>query len=102
MNEVTELLKSMIAQDTKYVESMRRSLKDDELTILRLQNKLRSLEKEIEERKQIIEEHRNQFTSISEATQKKVKLETSTKQQMEKGSSTVQMIKLVKSLERHS
>ena len=101
MKEVTELLKSMIAQDTKYVESMRRSLKDDELTILRLQNKLRSLEKEIEERKQIIEVHRNHFTGISETAQTKVKLESSTKQQMEKGSSAAQMIKLVKSLERH-
>lgn len=102
MKDVTELLKSMIAQDTKYVESMRRSLKDDELTILRLQNKSRNLEREIEERKQLIKEHRNNFTSISEATQANVKLELSTKQQMEKGSSTTQMIKLVKSLEKQS
>jgi hypothetical protein len=100
MKDVTELLKGIIAQDAKYIESMRCSLKDDELTILRLQNKLRSLEKEIEERKQLIKEHRNHFTGISEVTQTKVKLEPSTKQQTEKDSSTAQMLKLVKSLER--
>ena len=56
MKEVTELLKRIITQDVKYVESMRRSLKDDEFTIIRLQNKTRNLEKKIEELKKLIKE----------------------------------------------
>ena len=74
MKDTTKLLKRIISQDTKYVESMRRSLKDDELTILRLQNKSRSLEKEIEERKQLIKEHRNHLMSTSEEAQTKAEL----------------------------
>jgi len=35
------------------------SLKEDELTILRLQNKASCLQKEIEERKQLVKEYRN-------------------------------------------
>ncbi len=102
MKEVTELLKGIIAQDTKYIESMRRTLKGDELTILRLQNKLRSLEKKIEEGEHLIKEYRNHCTGISETAQTTVKIEPSTKQQTEKDSSTAQMIKVVKSLEKQS
>ncbi len=95
MKDTTKLVKRIISQDTKYVESMRRSLKDYELTILRLQNKSRSLEKEIEERKQLIKEHRNHFRDISEAAQTKAELVPSTEQQMDKQSSTTK-IELVK------
>ena len=95
MKDTTKLLKRIISQDTKYVESMRRSLKDDELTIRRLQNKSRSLEKEIEERKQLIKEYRNHLMSTSEAAQTKAKLVPSTEQQMDKQSSTTK-IELVK------
>ena len=95
MKDTTKLLKRIISQDTKYVESMRRSLKDDELTILRLQNKSRSLEKEIEERKQLIKEYRNHLMSTSEAAQTKTELVPSTEQQMDKQSSTTK-IELVK------
>ncbi len=95
MKDTTKLLKRIISQDTKYVESMRRSLKDDELTILQLQNKSRSLEKKIEECKQLIKEYRNHLMSISEAAQTKVKLVPSTEQQMDKQSSTTK-IELVK------
>jgi DNA-binding transcriptional MerR regulator len=95
MKDTTKLLKRIISQDTKYVESMRRSLKDDELTILRLQNKSRSLEKKIEECKQLIKEYRNHFMSTSEAAQTKAKLVPSTEQQMDKQSSTTK-IELVK------
>ena len=95
MKDTTKLLKRIISQDTKYVESMRRSLKDDELTILQLQNKSRSLEKEIEERKQLIKEYRNHLMSTSEAAQTKAKLVPSTEQQMDKQSSTTK-IELVK------
>jgi hypothetical protein len=95
MNDTTELLKCIIFQNTKYVELMRLSLKNDALTILRLQNKSRSLEKEIEERKQLIKEHRNHLMSTSEAVQTKAKLVPSTKQQMDKQSSATK-IELVK------
>ena len=95
MKDTTKLLKRIISQDTKYVESMRRSLKDDELTILQLQNKSRSLEKKIEECKQLIKEHRNYLMSTSEAAQTKAKLVPSTEQQMDKQSSTTK-IELIK------
>ncbi len=95
MKDTTKLLKRIIFQDTKYVESMRRSLKDDELTILQLQNKSRSLEKKIEECKQLIKEYRNHLMSTSEAAQTKAKLVPSTEQQMDKQSSTTK-IELVK------
>jgi predicted RNase H-like nuclease (RuvC/YqgF family) len=95
MKDTTKLLKRIISQDTKYVESMRRSLKDDEFTIRRLQNKSRSLEKKIEECKQLIKEYRNHLMSTSEAAQTKAKLVPSTEQQMDKQSSTTK-IELVK------
>ena len=95
MKDTTKLLKRIISQDTKYVESMRRSLKDDELTIRRLQNKSRILEKKIKECKQLIKEYRNHLMSTSEAAQTKAKLVPSTEQQMDKQSSTTK-IELVK------
>jgi predicted RNase H-like nuclease (RuvC/YqgF family) len=95
MKDTTKLLKRIISQDTNYVESMRHSLKDYELTIRRLQNKSRSLEKEIEERKQLIKEYRNHLMSTSEAAQTKTELVPSTEQQMDKQSSTTK-IELVK------
>ncbi len=95
MKDTTKLVKRIISQDTNYVESMRHSLKDYELTIRRLQNKSRSLEKEIEERKQLIKEYRNHLMSTSEAAQTKTELVPSTEQQMDKQSSTTK-IELVK------
>jgi lipopolysaccharide biosynthesis regulator YciM len=102
MQDITELLKCIIAQETKYVESIRNSLKESELTILRLQNKSRSLEKESEERKQLIKECRGCLREILETAQTKKKLVTSIKQQMDIDPSTRQVIKLVKSLEKHA
>ena len=102
MQDITELLKRIIAQETKHVESIRNSLKEGQLTILRLQNKSRSLEKEFEERKQLIKEYRGRLIDILETAQTKKKLVTSTKQQMDTDPSTRQMIKLVKSLEKHA
>ena len=92
MKDTTKLLMRIISQDTKYVESMRRSLKNDELTIRRLQNKSRSLEKKIEECKQLIKEYRNHLMSTSEAAQTKAKLVPSTEQQMDKQSSATQRL----------
>ena len=39
MKDFTELLMYIIAQVTKYIETMRHSFKEDELTIYRLKNK---------------------------------------------------------------
>ena len=95
MKDVTQLLMRIIANDTKYVESMRHSLKEDGLTILQLQNKSRFIEKEIEERKQIIEEYRSYLRDISEATYTRMNLMPSTGRQMDTESSTTK-IELVK------
>ena len=100
MTDITELLKCIIAQENKYLESIRNSLKESELKILRLQNKSRSLEREYEERKHLIIEYRSCLRVILETAQAKKKLVISTKQQMGADSSTTQMIKVVKSLEK--
>jgi hypothetical protein len=101
MKDIAELLNRIIIQETKNVESIRNSLKEGELTILRLQNKSRSLEIEFEERKQLIKEYRSCLQEILETAQAKKQLVASTKQQIDTGSSTTQMIsKLVKKLEK--
>lgn len=51
MKNATELLMCIIAQETKHVESMNHTLKEDEFTILRPQNKARGLAIEIDQRK---------------------------------------------------
>lgn len=100
MKDITELLKHIIAHETKYVESMRHSLKEDGLTILRLQNKSRALEKEIEERKQLILEYRSYLRNVSEMAQVGMKLMPS-KQHIDTDSSVTQ-ITLVKNLEKQA
>ena len=101
MKDIVELLNRIITQETKNVESIRNSLKEGDLTILRLQNKSRTLEIEFEERKQLIKEYRSCLKEILETAQAKKKLVTSTKQQIDTDSSTTQMIsKLVKRLEK--
>lgn len=92
-----ELLKRIVVLENKYVESMRHSLKEDERTILRLQNKSRGLKKEIEERTELIKEY---VRGISESAQIKMKLESSTKLQMDIGSPNAKVIRLVKDLEQ--
>jgi hypothetical protein len=64
------------------------SLKEDKLIILRLQNKSRGMEKEIEGRKKLILEYRGYLKDISEATQTKIKLVPLTKHHMDTNSST--------------
>lgn len=100
MTDITELLNRIIAQETKNVETIRNSLKEGELTSLRLQNKLRSLEIEFEERRLLIKEYRSCLKEIIETAQAKKKLVTSTKQQIGTASSTTQLTKLVKRLEK--
>ena len=74
MKDPTELLMRIIAHENKYIESMRLSLKEDELTILRLQNKSRSIEKEIKERKQLIDEYRCYLRETAEVPYAGIKL----------------------------
>ncbi len=103
MKDATELLMHLlvinIAHETKYVKSMRHSLKEDKLTILRLQNKTRVLEKVIEVRKQLIEEYRGYIKVISEGAYTRMKLVPSTKHQMNTDSSTT---KIIRSLENQA
>ena len=74
MKDFTELLIHVIAQETKYIETMRHSLKEDELTILRLKNKMRAIEKEIKERKKSIEKYRGYLRHISDPAKERMKL----------------------------
>ena len=60
MKDNIELLNYLIANETRSIETMCNLNKEDELTILRLHNKLKSLEKDIGEHKQLIKEYRNQ------------------------------------------
>ena len=101
MKGVIELLARIIAHETKYVESMRQTLKEDEFTILRLQNKARVLEIEIGERKQLIKEYRGYLRDISEAADTSMKLVPSIKNQLDTKSSSTE-IKLMKSLEKQA
>jgi hypothetical protein len=78
MKDSAELLMRIIAHENKYIESMRLSLKEDELTILRLQNKSRGIEKEIEDRKQLIDEYRCYLRETSDVSCSKMKLVFST------------------------
>jgi len=101
MKDISELLNRIIAQEAKHIESIRNSLKENELTTLRLQNKSRILELEFEERKRLIKEYRNCLKEILETVQAKKQLAASTKEQIDKDSSTTQMVgKLVKRLEK--
>ncbi len=59
MRNPREMLRHIIAFESRSIESMTISLKEDELTILRLQNKANCLQKEIEERKRLVKEYRN-------------------------------------------
>jgi hypothetical protein len=93
MKEIIEVLKRIITLESKNVESMRHSLKEDERTILRLQNKSKSVEKEIEERKQLIKEY---VKCISEVAQTNMKSASSIKKLMDVDTSTTQQIRLVK------
>lgn len=62
---VTGLLNRIISSESKYVELQRQTLKEDEFTILRLQNKARILDIEIEKRDKLIEEYRCYLKDIS-------------------------------------
>jgi len=69
-----EMLRHIIAFESRSIESMTTSLKEDELTILRLQNKANYLQKEIEERKQLVKEYRNYLKRDSGDSRTKIRL----------------------------
>lgn len=74
MKDFTELLMYITAQETRHIETMRHSLKEDELTILRLKNRKRVIEKEIHERKKLIVEYRGYLRQISDPDKVRMKL----------------------------
>ena len=79
MKDTAELLMRIIANETKCIETMRQTLKEDELTILRLKNKARLLSVEIKERKQLVDEYRIYLKDISETPKTKMELVSSKK-----------------------
>ena len=74
MRDSREMLRRIIAYESRSIESMTLSLKEDELTILRLQNKANNLQREIEERKQLVKEYRNYLKRGSGDSSTKIRL----------------------------
>ncbi len=99
MKDNIDLLNHLISSEAKSVAKMRNLSKEDKLIILRLQNKLKALEKKIKERRQLIKEYRNHLGSMSKSTHKRTKLIPETGRHLATGTSITQ-IKLVKSLEK--
>ena len=81
MKNVTELLMRIIANETECIKSMCQTLKEDELTILRLKNKARVLAIEIEKRKQLVGEYRVCLKDLSETAKTRMELVSSKKNQ---------------------
>ncbi len=99
MNDNIELLNQLIDSEIKSIESMLHLNKEDELTILRLQSKLKVVEKNIEEHKQLIKEYRSHLRDMSESTYTRTKLNPSKKSQLDTGLS-VSRIKSVGRLKK--
>ena len=74
MRDPRDMLRRIITYEAQYIESMSLVLKEDEKTILRLQNKASSLQKDIGERKQLIEEYRYYLKHGSEEPSAKIRL----------------------------
>jgi len=83
MKDFTDLLMYVIAQETKFIEIMRYRLKEDEFTILRLKNKMRAIEKEIDERKKSIDKYRGYLRQISDPARVRMELVASTTWQID-------------------
>ena len=98
MKDAVKLMKYIIGNETKFIEAMRHSLKEDEFTILRLQNKSKSLEKQIEERKQLIKEYRSYLGSLPKSAHTRAKLIPATRNQMDSGT----LIESVESIEKQA
>lgn len=87
MKNARDILLRIITHEVQYIESMFLSLKEDERTILRLQNKANYLQREIEERKQLIEEYRSYLKNGSDESSARMRLIPSTEHQMDTKSS---------------
>lgn len=87
MKNARDILLRIITHEVQYIESMFLSLKEDERTILRLQNKANYLQREIEERKQLIEEYRSYLKNGSNESSARMRLIPSTEHQMDTKSS---------------
>lgn len=87
MKNARDILLRIITHEVQYIESMFLSLKEDERTILRLQNKANCLQREIEERKQLIEEYRSYLKNGSDESSARMRLLPSTEHQMDTKSS---------------
>ncbi len=87
MKNAKDILLRIITHEVQYIESMFLSLKEDERTILRLQNKANYLQREIEERKQLIEEYRSYLKKGTDESSARMRLIPSTEHQMDTKSS---------------
>ncbi len=87
MKNARDVLLRIITHEVQYIESMFLSLKEDERTILRLQNKANYLQREIEERKQLIEEYRSYLKNGTDESSARMRLIPSTEHQMDTKSS---------------
>lgn len=87
MRDTKEILRRIISNETRYIESMGISLKEDEQTILRLQNKASCLRREIEERKQLVEEYRSYLKHGSDKPGANIRLIPSMEQRLDAHSS---------------
>ncbi len=87
MKNARDVLLRIITHEVQYIESMFLSLKEDERTILRLQNKANCLQREIEERKQLIEEYRSYLKNGTDESSARMRLIPSTEHQMDTKSS---------------
>ncbi len=87
MKNARDILLRIITHEVQYIESMFLSLKEDERTILRLQNKANCLQREIEERKQLIEEYRSYLKNESNESSARMRLIPSTEHQVDTKSS---------------
>jgi hypothetical protein len=87
MKDTKKILQRIISNETQYIESMGISLKEDERTILRLQNKASCLQREIEERKQLVEEYRGYLRRGSEKSGANIRLIPPMEKQLDTNSS---------------
>ena len=87
MKNARDILLRIITHEVQYIESMFLSLKEDERTILLLQNKANYLQREIEERKQLIEEYRSYLKNGTDESSARMRLIPSTEHQMDTKSS---------------
>jgi len=99
MKDNIEILNCIIVNQAKSIETMRHSLKEDELTILRLQNKLKALEKDIGERKQLIKKYRGYLGNMPKSTHTRTKL-VPTKRRPQDTDPSITRIKSVGKLDR--